>query len=125
MSTAPADAAQKSQPQPMIYPARPAGRAGRVFIFYSLALLLTALVSMLFADLLWRSGWNNGSTILLVLFILLFLLISIGCMHGIAGFILRALGDPDRITRLGDYTTKSIDGVSTAIVFPIDRKSVV
>ena len=124
MSTAFPDPAQKSQPQPMIYPARPAGRGARVFIFYSLALLLTALVSMLFADLLWRSGWNNSSTILLILFVVLFLLISIGCMHGIAGFVLRVLGDPDRITKLGDYSTKNIDGVSTAIGFPIYNEDV-
>lgn len=113
-----------SAPETMIYPARPAGRGMRVFVFYSLAMLLTAFVSMLFADLLWRSGWNNTSTILLILFVLLFWLIAIGCMHGIAGFVLRVLGDPDRITRLGDYTTKSIEGVSTAIVFPIYNEEV-
>ncbi|HYG23633.1 MAG TPA: glucans biosynthesis glucosyltransferase MdoH [Verrucomicrobiae bacterium] len=109
---------------PRIYPARPAGRSARVFLFYSAAMLLTAVVAMLFADLLWRSGWNNSSTILLILFILLFLLISIGCLHGIAGFILRVIGDPSRITRLGDYNSKSLDGVSTAIVFPTYNEEV-
>ncbi len=122
-------ASASSQPSaaahgPRIYPARPAGRTARVFIFYSGAMLLTALVSMLFADLLWRSGWNNTSTILLILFIILFLLVSIGCMHGLAGFILRVLGDPDHITRLGDYTSREINGVSTAIVFPIYNEEV-
>ncbi|HLP78227.1 MAG TPA: glucans biosynthesis glucosyltransferase MdoH, partial [Candidatus Paceibacterota bacterium] len=122
------DGSQRSapgaNPTPMIYPVRPEGRSIRVFVFYSGAMLLTALVSMLFADLLWRSGWNNSSTILLILFVVLFLLISVGCMHGIAGFVLRVLGDPHRITKLGDYSAKSIDGVSTAIVFPIYNEEV-
>jgi membrane glycosyltransferase len=107
-----------------VYPARPARGGVRPFLFFSSAMLLTGLVSMLFADLLWRSGWTNSSTILFVLFVILFLLISIGCMHGIYGFILRALGDSDQITRLGDYHAKGIEGVSTAIVFPIYGESV-
>ncbi len=125
MSSAPSATQQRPEaPHEMtVYPARP-GRSVRVFVFYSLALALTAIVSMLFADLLWRSGWNTTSTFLLLLFIILFLLISIGCMHGIAGFVLRVLGDRDRITKLGDYTTRSIDGVSTAVVFPIYNEEV-
>jgi membrane glycosyltransferase len=107
-----------------VYPARPPGRSIRLFVFYSSAMLLTGLVSMLFADLLWRSGWSNSSTILLILFIILFLLISIGCMHGVCGFVLRAFGDPDRITRLGKYQSQSIEDVSTAIVFPIYNEEV-
>ena len=107
-----------------VYPGRPARRAVRLFIFISLAMLMTGLVSMLFADLLWRSGWTHSSTIFLVLFVILFLLISIGCLHGICGFILRTVGDPDQITRLGDYPSQSIDGVSTAIIFPIYNEDV-
>ena len=34
-------------------------RGWRVFVFYSCALLLTGLVSLLFADLLWRTGWST------------------------------------------------------------------
>ena len=111
-------------PEPIIVPGRPPGRTVRLFVFYSSSLLLTGLVSMLFADLLWRSGWTNASTILLVLFVLLFFLIAIGCLHGICGFVLRAFGDPDRITRLGDYQSRSIDGVSTAVVFPVYNEDV-
>jgi len=33
-------------------------RSWRLFIFYSSAFVLTGLVSMLFADLLWRTGWS-------------------------------------------------------------------
>jgi membrane glycosyltransferase len=107
-----------------IYPDRPARRGIRLSVFFSTAVLLTGLVSMLFADLLWRSGWTNTSTILLVLFVILFLFIAVGCLHGICGFIVRAFGDPDQITRLGDYRSRSIEGVSTAIVFPIYNEEV-
>ncbi len=99
-------------------------RGWRVFVFYSAAVLLTGLVSMLFADLLWRTGWTTSSTILLVLFIILFLLIAIGCMHGICGFVLRTIGEKSRITSLGDYQSRSIADTSTAIIFPIHNEEV-
>ena len=75
-------------------------RGWRLFIFYSLALLLTGLVSMLFADLLWRTGWSASRTVLLVLFVVLFLFTAIGCMHGVYGFFLRTFGTRRRITAL-------------------------
>ena len=65
-------------------------RGWRVFIFYSSAVLLTGLVSMLFADLLWRTGWSLSGLVLLCLFMVLFLLIAVGCMHG--GFWIRRCG---------------------------------
>ena len=94
-------------------------RGWRLFIFYSSAVLLTGLVSMLFADLLWRTGWSASSVVLLVLFVVLFLFIAIGAMHGIYGFFLRIFGTRRRITALGNYRDRNIDGISTAIVFPI------
>ena len=97
----------------------------RLFIFYSSAFLLTGLVSMLFADLLWRTGWSTSRTVLLVLFVILFLFIAIGCMHGIYGFILRTFGTRLRITRLVDYRAQSIEGISAAIVFPICNENTV
>ena len=100
-------------------------RGWRLFIFYSSAVLLTGLVSMLFADLLWRSGWSPSSTVLLVLFIILFLFIAIGAMHGVYGFFLRASGARRRITALDNYRDQKIDGTSTAIVFPIYNENVV
>jgi membrane glycosyltransferase len=98
-------------------------RGWRVFIFYSCAVLLTGVVSMLFADLLWRTGWSSSRTLLLCLFIVLFLLIAVGCMHGIFGFVLRLTNDR-RLTRLKDYRSQSIAGTSTAIVFPIHNEGV-
>jgi membrane glycosyltransferase len=100
-------------------------RGWRIFIFYSSALLLTGLVSLLFADLLWRTGWSAARTVLLVLFVILFLLASIGCVHGVFGFFLRTFGDKRRITDLKNYRAQNIDGISTAIVFPIYNEDAV
>ena len=94
-------------------------RGWRLFWFFSSAILLTGLVSMLFADLLWRTGWSPSRTVLLMLFIVLFLLTAIGCMHGVYGFFIRLFGTRSRLTALKPYQGQSIDGVSTAIIFPI------
>jgi len=98
-------------------------RGWRVFMFYSSAVLLTGLTSWLFADLLGRTGWSFSGFILLGLFTVLVLLIAIGCMHGVFGFVLRLTGDR-RLTRLKDYRSQSIQGVSTALVFPIHNEEV-
>ncbi len=100
-------------------------RGWRVFVFYSCALLLTGLVSMLFADLLWRTGWSAARTVLLVLFVILFSFAAIGCVHGVYGFFLRTFGDKRRITNLANFRGQNIDGISTAIVFPIYNENVV
>src|SRR5882672_363337 len=102
-----------------------AKRGLRVFVFYSAAVLLTGLASMLFADLLWRTGWSTSRTILLVLFILLFFFSAIGCMNALYGFVIRLMGDTQSITRLADYHAKSLDGTSTALLFPIYNEDVV
>ena len=94
-------------------------RGWRLFLFFSSAVLLTGLVSMLFADLLWRTGWSASRTVLLVLFIILFLLTAIGCMHGVYGFFIRIFGTNRRLTALKPFKDQNIDGVSTAIIFPI------
>ena len=94
-------------------------RGGRLFLFFSSAVLLTGLVSMLFADLLWRTGWSASRTVLLGLFVILFLLTSIGCMHGVYGFFLRTFGTNRRVTGLKPFKEQDIAGVSTAIIFPI------
>src|SRR5271154_6838038 len=100
-------------------------RAWRLFIFYSSALLLTGIVSLLFADLLWRTGWSASRTVLLSLFIILFLLSAIGCMHGVYGFWIRIFGTRRRITALKNFRDQNISGVSTAIVFPIYNEDAV
>jgi membrane glycosyltransferase len=100
-------------------------RGWRLFIFYSCAVLLTGLVSMLFADLLWRTGWSAARTVLLILFIILFFLSAIGCMHGIYGFGLRTFGDRRRITQLKNYRSQNLTGTGTAIVFPIYNENII
>ena len=80
---------------------------------------------MLFADLLWRTGWSASRTILLVLFVILFWFTAVGCMTGIYGFILRVFGTRQRITAIADYRGRDITGISTAIVFPICNENVV
>ena len=104
-------------------PRRP--RGWRVFIFYSCALLPTGLVSLIFADLLWRTGWSAACTVLLILFVILFLFAAIGCVHGIFGFVLRMRGDRRRITNLKPWRDQSIAGISTAIIFPVYNENVV
>ncbi|MDR3456746.1 MAG: glucans biosynthesis glucosyltransferase MdoH [Verrucomicrobiae bacterium] len=94
-------------------------RGWRLFLFFTSALVLTGFVSLLFADLLWRSGWSASRTVLLGLFIILFLLTAVGCMHGVYGFFIRIFGTRRRITGLKPYQDQSIEGISTAIIFPI------
>ena len=56
---------------------------------------------------------------------ILFLFTAIGCMHGVYGFFLRMFGTRRRITALKNYRDQNIDGISTAIVFPIYNEDVV
>src|SRR5580658_7717381 len=86
---------------PVLMPLPRVRRGWQVFIFYSCAVLLTGVGSMLFADLLWRTGFSPSGVVLLCLFTVLFLLIAVGCMHGAVGFVLRRIGDR-RLTRLAD-----------------------
>ena len=94
-------------------------RGWQLFLFFTSALVLTGVISMLFADLLWRTGWSASRTVLLVLFIILFLLTAIGCMHGVYGFFIRIFGTRRRLTALKPFREQTIAGVSTAIIFPI------
>ncbi len=112
-------------PRLVVSPASHENRALRVFAFFSVAVLLTGVVSVIFADLLWRTGWSPSRTVLLVLFIILFFLAAIGCTHGIFGFLLRRIGERSRITRLKEYRHQSIAGTSTALIFPIYNENVV
>jgi len=99
-------------------------RSWRLFVFFSTALLLTGIVSLMFADLLWRTGWTGAKVLLLAVFIILFLLAAIGCVHGLTGFLLRGAAEPSRITNPADFRSESIEGVNTAIVFPIYNENV-
>src|SRR5476649_2413855 len=103
-----------STPTLQVAPATRIERGWRVFVFYSCAVLLTGFVSLLFADLLWRTGWSTSRTVLLVLFVILFLFAAIGCVHGVFGFFLRTFGDERRITDLKNYRDQNIDAAVVA-----------
>lgn len=121
----PAGIPSNPSPRLVVSPATHENRAWRVFAFFSVAVLLTGVVSVIFADLLWRTGWSPSRTVLLVLFIILFFLAAIGCTHGLFGFILRRIGERSGITQLKDYRGQSIAGTSTALIFPIYNENVV
>lgn len=111
-------------PKLVVSPAVHKNRVLRVFGFFSVAVLLTGIVSVIFADLLWRTGWSPAQTVLLVWFVALFFLVAIGCTHAIFGFCLRRFGDPSTITRLKDYQGQDITDTSTALIFPIYNENV-
>lgn len=90
-----------------------------MFLFFSAAFALTGFVSLLFADLLWRTGWSTSRTVLLSLFVILFFLTAVGCMHGVYGFFIRIFGTTRRVTALKSFKEQSMAGTSTAIIFPI------
>ncbi len=78
-------------------------RGWRVFIFYSSAVLLTGVARLALRRFDLAHGVVAfGRWCCWGLFTVLFLLIAIGCMHGVFGFVLRLSGDR-RITRLKDY----------------------
>ena len=106
-------------------PVLPVRHGLRVFFFYSFALLLTGLVAMLFADLLWRTGWSPSRTVLLVLFVLLFFFSTIGCLNGIYGFVLRLPAENRTLSVLGINFPPGIQNANTAIVVPIYNEDVV
>ena len=103
----------------------PGSRQGlRVFAFYSLAVLLTGVVSLLFADLLWRLGWSSPRLALLILFSILFLIAATGFVHAVYGFFLRRAGGGRGITSLAEYRQRDISGTSTALICPIFNENV-
>src|SRR5436190_16790528 len=105
-------------------PHRRVRRSGRIFGFYSLAVLLAGFGSLLFADLLWRVGLSPSRIVMLILFSILLLLVCIGSLHAIYGFALRRAGGGRRITTLRDYKNRSLKGTSTALLFPIHNEDV-
>jgi membrane glycosyltransferase len=101
----------------------PLVRSWRLFVFYSAAVILTGLISLMFADLLWRTGWTGGKVLLMAVFVVLFFLVAIGCIHGLTGFLLSGTAERRRITHPPDFRTRSIEGITTAIVVPIYNES--
>jgi len=124
-SSSPSQTDSEATPRLVINPVVHEHRALRVFVFFSVAVLLTGVVSVIFADLLWRTGWTPARTLLLVLFVILFFLIAVGGTHAIFGFCLRRFGERATINRLKAYQGQDISGTSTALIFPIYNEDVV
>jgi len=96
-------------------------RAWRIFSFYSLTVLLTGVVSALFADLLWRTGWSASRSIALACFLVLNLFIALGFWHAVFGFIRRRLEVKSDPLPEG----ASIDPqVNVALVFPVFNEEI-
>lgn len=111
-------------PEPTITPWKPVRRGRRLFFFVSLALGITLTASLLMADLLWRTGWTDSRRVVVLLFTVLLLLVSFGCLHAVYGFFIRRWGDRGRITLRSSYKQQDITSSSTAVVLPIYNEEV-
>lgn len=98
-------------------------RGWRIFSLFSMVFLLTAAVSALFADLLWRTGWSSARDVLLGTFSVLFFLAALGCFYGVYGFFARWGSTPSE-TLLKGKDGVAIEHTRTAIVFPIYNEDV-
>lgn len=65
------------------------GTVWQAFIFFSVTLGITGLGAYLMADYLWRLGWTDSSTLLWILFVILFGYLAFGFTHAFFGFFLR------------------------------------
>ncbi len=63
----------------------------RRLVFFTLALLLASVPSVLFADFLWRLGFSIPQIVLLALFVILISNVAWGATHAIVGFALRRI----------------------------------
>ncbi len=91
----------------------------RQLFFFGIPFLLTAVTTLLFLDLLNRRGWTGASTVLAILFSILFFILSVGAMHAVVGFFVRWRGSQTRISAVDPGSTSPLPEASTAIVIPI------
>jgi len=103
-----------------LVPPSPIRRAWRIFAFFSLTIVLTGGVSLLFADLLWRTGWSAARTVALCAFVPLFFFTALGFWHAVFGFVIRRCEEP-----VAPPANEPIPaGVSVALVFPIYNEDI-
>ncbi len=102
------------------------GLARRQVLFFSCVLALTSAGTWVMADILWRGGLNATETALLVLFALLFGLLSLGVVQSCIGFfVLLRRRDPRLITEtLRDAPPGTEELPATAIAVPIFNEDV-
>ncbi|BDS06091.1 glucans biosynthesis glucosyltransferase H [Oceaniferula spumae] len=98
------------------------------FLFFSIVIVIASLGAYLMADYLWKLGWTFSSTILWVLFTILFSYLSFGFTHAFTGFILRRCGSaiahmPSSM-RNRDEDPEIEDGTRVAVVIPVYNEPV-
>ena len=96
--------------------------ARRQFLFFSLVIVLTACAPWVMADILWRGGLTAIEHAMLILFVPLFGLISLGFVQAAIGFgILWRRRDPGLISvTLPGGAAKPDDLPATAIALPME-----
>ena len=108
--------------EPLVTPAR---RDRRRFLFFSAVILITALSTAILADILWSHYISTARVALLVLFVPLCAMVSLGFVQAFAGFMVLARGhDSTRITRTLPNPVIPDNLPVTAIVMPIYNESV-
>ncbi|MDP3070753.1 MAG: glucans biosynthesis glucosyltransferase MdoH [Opitutaceae bacterium] len=92
----------------------------------ALIVLIAGPGVLVLADLHWRTGFNGWKAIHLLLFVILFLLITLGAAQALVGFLLRRRGDdPCRITAsLTDDDRMQPVMARTAVVMPVCNEEV-
>jgi membrane glycosyltransferase len=100
--------------------------ARRQVLFFTAVVVLTGLATWVLADILWRQGLTRIEIALLVLFVPLFGLVTLGFVQAVCGFfILLRARDPFSISRSQpEEMPKPADLPATAIVVPIYNEDV-
>lgn len=65
------------------------GTVWEVFLFFSITIGISGIGAYLMADYLWSLGWSTSSTLLWILFVVLFGYLAFGFTHALIGFTLR------------------------------------
>ena len=98
------------------------------FVFFSITLLITGVGAYLMADYLWGLGWNSSSTVLWILFVVLFGYLAFGFTHAFVGFVLRRFHMPfAKMPRVDEVASRIQDFDKTprvAIVIPVYNEPV-
>lgn len=103
----------------------PSQRDRRRIIFFSAIFLVTSLATVVLADLFWSNGVTREEIAMLVLFVPLCALVTLGCMQAAAGFMVLSRGrDPTRITRTLTSPVVTQNLPVTAIALPIYNEDV-
>jgi len=98
----------------------------RQALFFTTVVMLTSLATWVLADILWRGGLNGIEIALLVLFVPLFGMVTLGFTQAVFGFfILLRKRDPYSLSRtLSDMMPDIASLPATAIAIPIYNEDV-